>query len=79
MVVRVVEEEDQLPRLLRPQPPVWLQLPLSVGVRACVLRESLRPEVHHRLLALYLFVAVLVHSPALVRWSLPQRAQEGSV
>jgi hypothetical protein len=77
MVAQVVEEEDQLPRLLRPPRPVWLRLPLSVGVRACALREFLRPEVHHWLLAQYLLGVVLVHSPALLRSSLPQRGQEG--
>jgi hypothetical protein len=67
MVVQVVGGDDQLPPLLPPPLPVWPRLPLSVGVRACVLRESPWLGVHHRLLVRPLLVPVLVHSPALVR------------
>lgn len=81
-VVRVVELEDQLLRPQQPQQLVGPQLPLSVDVRACVLRELLGLVVHHPLLGRQLLVPVvpvLGHSLALVWYYVRQRVQGGSV
>lgn len=81
-VGQVVGMEDRPPQPQLPQRLVEPQLPLSVDVRACVLREPLQLGVHRLVLGRRLLVpvvSVLGHLLASVCWYVRPSVQEGLV